>query len=452
MPDKLPNEIATNCQIELEKNFFRASIPLMKQYKARIADGILKDKLESKGAVLIEGAKWCGKTTTASQLAKSVLYLQDPETVHQNLALAELKPSRLLKGPTPRLIDEWQMAPTLWDAIRFEVDKRDDFGQFILTGSAVPANFSQVHHSGVGRITRMLMRPMSLFESGESNGSVSLEKLFQGNNITDGQCDIDIDKLSFLICRGGWPKALDCSAKVALIQAFDYYKVIIDTDLSRADNVERDRERADRLLRSYARAIASQTTFQALSRDVATNEANTLSDTTIMSYIQALKKIFVIEEAPAWNPNLRSKTAIRTSNTRYFTDPSIGIAALGLGPKDLINNLHTMGLFFENLCIRDLRVYAESLNGEVYHYRNKNGLECDAVTHLRNGSYGLIEIKLGGETLITEGIKTLDALACQLEASSLPQPSFKMVLTGLGNMAYTREDGISIVPIGCLKP
>ena len=296
------------------------------------------------------------------------------------------------------------------------------------------------------------MRPMSLFESGESNGSVSLEKLFQGNNITDGQCDIDIDKLSFLICRGGWPKALDCSAKVALIQAFDYYKVIIDTDLSRADNVERDRERADRLLRSYARAIASQTTFQALSRDVATNEANTLSDTTIMSYIQALKKIFVIEEAPAWNPNLRSKTAIRTSNTRYFTDPSIGIAALGLGPKDLINNLHTMGLFFENLCIRDLRVYAESLNGEVYHYRNKNGLECDAVIHLRNGSYGLIEIKLGGETLITEGIKTLDALACQLEASSLPQPSFKMVLTGLGNMAYTREDGISIVPIGCLKP
>ena len=359
----------------------------LKRYKPRIVDRILREKLESKGAVLIEGAKWCGKTTTASRLSKSILYMQDPERVRQNIELAELKPSKLLEGDTPRLIDEWQLAPKLWDAIRFEVDRRDTFGQFILTGSSIPADTSNIYHSGVGRITKLLMRPMSLFESGESNGSVSLRQLFE-NKPVDGCADIDIDRAAFLICRGGWPKALDCSEKIALAQAFDYYTVVVNTDISKVDDVERNPERVERLMRSYARAVASQTTLRSIGQDLAGHELKTLSDDTVAAYISALKRIFVIEEAAAWNPNLRSKTAIRTTNTRYFTDPSIGTAALGLGPQDLIQNLHTMGLFFENLCIRDLRIYAESLNGTVYHYRDKNGLECDAVIHLRNGRYG----------------------------------------------------------------
>jgi len=422
----------------------------MKQYKTRIVDRILREKLESKGAVLIEGAKWCGKTTTASQLAKSILYMQDPEKVRQNIELAELKPSKLLEGDTPRLIDEWQLAPKLWDAIRFEVDQRDAFGQFILTGSSVPADTSKIYHSGVGRITKLLMRPMSLFESGESKGSVSLKQLFEGKPI-DGYADIDIDQLAFLICRGGWPKALDCPEKIALAQAFDYYTVVVNTDASKVDNVERNPERVERLMRSYARAIASQTNLRSIGQDLAHHELKTLSDDTINAYISALKRIFVIEEVSAWNPNLRSKTAIRTSNTRYFTDPSIGIAALGLGPQDLIQNLHTMGLFFENLCIRDLRVYAESLNGTVYHYRDKNGLECDAVVHLRNGQYGLVEIKLGGDKAIAEGVETLNKLSAQIDTNVMKPPAFKMILTGLGNIAYTQKDGINIVPVGCLR-
>lgn len=422
----------------------------MKQYKTRIVDRILREKLESKGAVLIEGAKWCGKTTTASQLAKSILYMQDPEKVRQNIELAELKPSKLLEGEAPRLIDEWQLAPKLWDAIRFEVDQRDAFGQFILTGSSVPADTSKIYHSGVGRITKLLMRPMSLFESGESNGSVSLKQLFEGK-LVDGYADIDIDHLAFLICRGGWPKALDCSEKIALAQAFDYYTVVVNTDASKVDNVERNPERVERLMRSYARAIASQTNLRSIGQDLASHELKTLSDDTINAYVSALKRIFVIEEVSAWNPNLRSKTAIRTSNTRYFTDPSIGTAALGLGPQDLIQNLHTMGLFFENLCIHDLRVYAESLNGTVYHYRDRNGLECDAVVHLRNGQYGLVEIKLGGDKAIAEGIETLNKLSAQIDTNVMKPPAFKMILTGLGNIAYTQKDGIHIVPVGCLR-
>jgi hypothetical protein len=423
----------------------------MNHYKPRIADQILKDKLDSKGAVLIEGAKWCGKTTSASQIAKSILYMQDPEKVRQNIELAEIKPSKLLEGKNPRLIDEWQIAPQLWDAVRFAVDQRDEFGQFILTGSAVPADISKISHSGVGRITKMLMRPMSLFESGESDGTVSLKELFKGNHNIDGSNKIDLDTLAFLICRGGWPKSLDCSPKIALQQAIDYYTVIVDTDISKVDNIGRGKERSERLMRSYARLIGSQSNFRAISKDMEENEAHTLSDETIASYIGALKKIFVIEETPAWNPNLRSKTAIRTSDTRYFTDPSIGTAAMGLGPKDLTDDLNTMGLFFENLCVRDLRIYTEALDGNVYHYRDKNGLECDAVIHLRNGSYGLIEIKLGGDTRIEEGAETLNKLADNIDISKMKKPAFKMVLTGIGSYAYKRKDDILIVPIGCLR-
>ena len=370
--------------------------------------------------------------------------------MRQNIELAELKPSKLLEGEVPRLIDEWQLAPKLWDAIRFEVDQRDAFGQFILTGSSVPPDTSNIYHSGVGRITKLLMRPMSLFESGESNGSVSLRQLFESKPV-DGCADIDIDQAAFLICRGGWPKVLDCSEKVALAQAFDYYTAVVNTDVSKVDGVERNPERVEHLMRSYARAVASQTNLRSIGQDLAGHELKTLSDDTVAAYISALKRIFVIEEATAWNPNLRSKTAIRTTHTRYFTDPSIATAALGLGSQDLIQNLHTMGLFFENLCIRDLRVYAESLNGTVYHYRDKNGLECDAVVHLRNGRYGLVEIKLGGDKAIAEGAETLNKLSAQIDTSVMKPPAFKMILTASGNIAYTRKDGIHIVPVGCLR-
>ncbi len=421
----------------------------MKKYKIRIADKILQKKLDAKGAVLIEGAKWCGKTTTASQIAKSILSMQNPEEKEQNIRLAELSPSRLLNGKTPRLIDEWQLAPKLWDAVRFEVDKRDEFNQFILTGSAVPADLKEITHTGTGRISRMLMRPMSLFESQESNGSVSLSELFSGKTDIDGENTIDIDELAFLICRGGWPKAIDLKQNIALSQAIDYYDAVVNSDISRVDNIERNPERAKRLLRAYARSIGTQTKLTSLSDDV--NEDNNLgTNPTIYNYINALQKIFVIEDSHAWNPNLRSKTAIRTTDTRYFTDPSIAAAALGLGPNDLIDDIKTMGFFFENLCIRDLRVYADSLDGTIYHYRDKNGLECDAVIHLRNGAYGLIEIKLGGDKAIEEGKYTLNKLAKNIDYNIMKKPSFKMVITGTGKYAYKDGDTF-IIPIGCLK-
>lgn len=421
----------------------------MKKYKIRIADKILQKKLDAKGAVLIEGAKWCGKTTTASQIAKSILSMQNPEEKEQNIRLAELSPSRLLNGKTPRLIDEWQLAPKLWDAVRFEVDKRDEFNQFILTGSAVPADLKEITHTGTGRISRMLMRPMSLFESQESNGSVSLSELFSGKTDIDGENTIDIDELAFLICRGGWPKAIDLKQNIALSQAIDYYDAVVNSDISRVDNIERNPERAKRLLRAYARSIGTQTKLISLSDDV--NEDNNLgTNPTIYNYINALQKIFVIEDSHAWNPNLRSKTAIRTTDTRYFTDPSIAAAALGLGPNDLIDDIKTMGFFFENLCIRDLRVYADSLDGTIYHYRDKNGLECDAVIHLRNGAYGLIEIKLGGDKAIEEGKYTLNKLAKNIDYNIMKKPSFKMVITGTGKYAYKDGDTF-IIPIGCLK-
>ena len=423
----------------------------MKRYRNRIADDILDRKLRAKGAVLIEGAKWCGKTTTASQIAKSILYMQDPARKRQYLELSEIDPARLLSGETPRLIDEWQLAPKLWDAIRFEVDRRDEFGQFILTGSAVPPETSEISHSGIGRITKMLMRPMSLYESGDSSGQVSLLGLFAGNGDIRGESTMNIDKLSFLICRGGWPKAIDEEKDVALQQAVDYFDAIVDVDISRVDNVERNKERTKRILRSYARSIGTQAKISSIAADISANEAVSISDMTITSYINALKKIFVLEDSSAWNPNLRSKTAIRTSDTRYFTDPSVCTAALELGPNDLVNDLNTMGFLFENMCIRDLRIYAEALDGNVYHYRDKSGLECDAVVHLRNGVYGLVEIKLGGDHLISEGVETLKKLSSNIDTTKMKAPAFKMVLIGIGEMSYRRSDGIYIVPLSCLK-
>lgn len=425
----------------------------MKEYKKRIADQILADKLEAMGAVLIEGPKYCGKTTLASQQAKSILYMADPDTKSQNLAIAQTNIRRLLQGETPRLIDEWQLAPQFWDAVRNEVDKRDEDGQFMLTGSAVPPKQDEIFHSGTGRMSWLKLRTMSLWESGDSSGDVSLGGLFRNADSVDGVSDIDIDRLAFLTCRGGWPKAtLKKSEKAALLQAKGYYEAVYRYDISRVDDVERDPELTKRLMRSYSRNQGSQASAGTILADIRANESDELSENTIYSYIKALKKIFVIEDSLAWNPNLRSKTAIRTSDTRYFIDPSIATAALGLGPEDLVNDLNTFGLFFETLCVRDLRVYTDALGGTVYHYRDKSNLECDAVVHLENGSYGLIEIKLGGDTLIKEGAENLQVLANKLDTKKMKKPSFLMVLTGVGNYAYKRpEDGVLVVPIGCLK-
>ena len=423
----------------------------MKEYKKRIADGLLERKLKGKGAVLIEGPKWCGKTTTAEQVSGSILYMATPEDKEQNVALAELNPSLLLKGETPRLIDEWQIAPKLWDAIRFEVDHRGEEGQFILTGSAVPADMKDVTHTGTGRIARLTMRPMTLYESGESNGSISLSELLSGNSKISGINELSLEDIAYICCRGGWPRSIFMDKDIALDQAFDYYDAIVNSDISRVDNVDRNPERAKNLMRSYARNIGSQASNETLKNDMINNDSTSLDTDTILSYVNALKKIFVIEESLAWNPNLRSKTAIRTSETRYFIDPSIAVAALGLGPNDLINDLNTFGLIFETLCIRDLRVYAESINGSIYHYRDASDLECDAVVHLRNGSYGLIEIKLGGDKLINEGAQNLIKMENKIDTNKMKKPSFLMVLTATSKYAYQREDGVYVIPIGCLK-
>lgn len=423
----------------------------MAKYKARIADKILQRKLAGKGAVIIEGPKWCGKTTTAEQAAKSTLYMSDPENEKQNLALVDINPKLLLHGDTPRLIDEWQIAPRLWDAVRYEVDHRDKEGQFILTGSAVPPNSDEIKHTGTGRFAWLLMRPMSLFESGESNGSVSLTDLFVGGKNIVGISDLDINKLAFLVCRGGWPRASFLDDEIALDQAYDYYDAIVKADISRVDGVRRDAERVKRLMRSYARNQGAQVSNEALKADMEVNDTGTLDTNTVVSYVNALKKIFVIEEMPAWNPNLRSKTSVRSADTRYFIDQSIAVAALGVGPNDLLNDLSTFGLLFETMSVRDLRVFADALHGCVYHYRDKTGLECDAVIHLRNGAYGLVEIKLGGDNAIEYGAQTLKKLRDKIDTDKMKAPSFLMVLNGTGKYAYQREDGVYVVPIGCLR-
>lgn len=425
----------------------------MDTYRRRIADEILADSLAALGAVVVQGTKWCGKTTTAAQHAKSVLYMDDPESISQNLQMAETHPSRLLEGETPRLIDEWELAPQLWDAARFAVDHRPvHIGQFIFTGSAVPQekNLQKIHHTGTGRFDWVTMRTMSLWESGESTGDVSLGALFEGES-PDGASPSDIEQIAYLLCRGGWPGALNLPEKSALRISEAYLKAVVNSDISRVDDVSRDADLMRRILRSLARHQGGQVPVTTIYEDLRSNSKSSMSVDTLEDYIKVLKKIFLEEDAPAWNPNLRSKTAIRTSDTRYFVDPSIATAALGMGPIDLINDLSTFGLFFETMAIRDLRVYADALGGGVSHYRDKNGLECDAVVHLHNGKYGLVEIKLGGNTLIEEGAASLKKLAHKIDTSKMREPSFLMVLTATGNYAYRRTDGVGVVPIRSLK-
>ena len=424
----------------------------MKDYRPRIADKMLSRRLRGVGAVLIQGPKWCGKTTTAEQQAASVVYMDDPEYMEQNIELANLSPRIILTGATPRLIDEWQLAPQLWDAARFEVDHRDDAGQFIFTGSAVPADTDRIHHSGTGRFAWLTMRTMSLFESGESSGEVSLKDMFLNLDFEIfGTNALDIDSVAWLICRGGWPRATTIDKEVAWDMAYRYYEAVVNNDISRVDNVRRDAERTKRILRSLARNQCAQVSVNTICADIEGNDSVSANRITVSSYIEALKKMFVLENSPAWNPNLRSRTAIRSSDTLYFSDPSIGVAALGVGPNDLINDLNTMGLFFESMCVRDLRVYADALDGTVYHYRDSNGLECDAVLHLRDGNYGLIEIKLGGEKNIEDAAENLKHLSSKIDTAKTKAPSFLMVLTGTSKYAIRRKDGVYVVPVGCLK-
>lgn len=431
----------------------------MKKYFSRVLDDVLAEELAGVGAVLVQGAKWCGKTTTCEQLAKSKLYMNDPKKRSLYLQMAEADITSLMQGDQPRLIDEWQDAPQFWDAIRYDVDHSEGFGHYILTGSAVPPDEKDengklfISHTGTGRISRLTMRPMSLWESKESSGSVSLKALFDGSEFKTGSGpDLELCEVAHLVCRGGWPQAVQQEGTRALRRAYNYYDAVVNVDVSRVDKTIRDPERVKRLMRSYARLQGTQSGLKAIKLDMAANDVSRLDEDTVASYIKALKKIFVIEDAAAWCPSLRNKAVVRTSDTRYFSDPSIAAAALGIGPGDLMNDLRTFGLLFETMVMRDLRCYAEALGGTVYHYHDGSGLECDAVVHLCNGSYGLVEVKLAGETLIAEANETLRDLAEKIDTVKMRSPAFRMIIVAKGEFAYRDKSGTVICPITCLRP
>lgn len=420
-------------------------------YRPRVVDAEISKRLKSIGAIVLEGAKWCGKSTTAEHHSKSAVFMDDPRRRSQYILFSEDNPELILDGPTPRLIDEWQLAPKIWDAIRYTIDHRGGMGQFILTGSAKPADRSGISHSGTGRFAWLRMRPMSLFESNDSTGDISLAGLFANPQTLVGcETKSDLQRIAFLLCRGGWPVINDLAEDVALSPAKDYYDAVVNVDIRQVDGVERSVERAKRLMRSYARFQGTQTSIRQIVDDINGGGTNVIEDKTVRSYLDVLKSMFVIEDMPAWNPNLKSKTAIRSAETRYFVDPSIATAAMGIGPGDLMNDLKTFGFLFETLCVRDLRIYSQPLGGNVYHYRDKNGLECDAVVHLPNGKYALIEIKLGGEKAIEEAANNLQRLASKIDYDRMTQPSFLMVLTASGTFAYRRKDNVLVVPITTL--
>lgn len=422
---------------------------MSREYMKRIADEILRKRLETSGAVLIEGPKWCGKTRTATEISKSKLYMQDPDKTNSYLKAADTKPSLLLKGEVPRLIDEWQMAPVLWDAVRFAVDQRGEVGQFILTGSAVPSD-NAVFHTGTGRISRLLMRTMSLYESGESNGTVSLSALFDGETEIEAFSDLEIEKIAELIVRGGWPASVADEKKNALRHSIDYVEAIINADVSRVDNIEKNPIRVRALLRSLARNISTMATLKTIKDDIAMGDADgAISEKTIGGYLNALNRIYVTENLQAWNPALRSKTAIRTSPKRQFTDPSIATAVMRLSPEQILEDFNYFGFLFESLCDRDLRIYTEAIDGQVFHYRDSSGLEADAVLVLNDGRWAAVEIKLGDRE-IEEAAEHLLTLSRKIDVQKMNPPTFLMILTG-NEVAYRRKDGVFVVPIGCLK-
>ena len=419
------------------------------KYLKRIADRVLQERLAASGAVLIEGPKWCGKTRTALENSKSHLFMQDPDKAISYLKAADTKPSLLLKGDTPRLLDEWQTAPVLWDAVRFMVDQRGKSGQFILTGSAVPKD-NVVQHTGTGRISRLLMRPMSLYESMESNGSVSLKALFDGETEIDNFSTLTIEQIAFAIVRGGWPASIGESEKIALRHAIDYVEAIINADVSRVDGIEKNPVRVRALLRSLSRNISTLATIRTIHDDIAMGDADeSISEKTISQYLGALERIFVTENLPAWNPALRSKTAIRTSPKRQFVDPSIAAAVMRLTPSRLLEDFNYFGFLFESLCDRDLRIYAEAIDGQVFHYRDGSGLEADAVIALNDGRWAAVEVKLGSKEIEDAAVHLLE-LKNKVNTEKMREPSFLMILTGT-EIAYRREDGVYVVPLGCLK-
>lgn len=427
--------------VEIESLLLKAS-----NYISRVSDKQFKSLLKSTGAVLIEGAKWCGKTQSSLQNANGVVFMQDPDEGPGYLAMADTKPSLLLEGKTPLLIDEWQMAPVIWDAVRFAVDKRGLTGQFILTGSSSPMD-NATAHSGTGRIARMLMRPMSLFESKESNGAVSLKELFKGETEIGAKSNLRIEQIANAICRGGWPAAV-VSGKESVQTAINYLDALINMDIQRVDGVEKDPEKVRVLLQSLARNISTFATAKTLMDDMQVNESS-ITDKTLSSYLNALRRLFVVEDVPAWQPSLRSKTAIRTTNKRQFVDPSIATAVMRTNAEGILRDFKTFGFLFESLCTRDLRVYAQANDGVIFHYRDKTELECDLVIKLHNGRWAAVEVKLGMKQ-IDEAAANLLKLGEKVDQEKMNGPSFLMVLTG-GPVAYKRPDGVLVVPIGSLR-
>lgn len=423
-------------------------------YIPRIADNTLQKKLKTSGAVLITGPKWCGKTWTALNTSNSVIYLQDPDRRSAYLKMAQTAPSYLLRGEQPRLIDEWQTATVLWDAVRFAVDKDPKKGQFILTGSVVIdeendlLSDEKMEHTGTGRISRMKMRPMSLYESNESNGTVSLKELFDRSPDVTSMSNLTIDDLAFAICRGGWPATLSMDKEDALDVAKDYVEAICERDAAAVDRAQKDPDRVRSVLKSLARNISTMTTDRTIMGDVKANDTS-ITDKTLEIYLRALRKLFVIEDVKAWQPSLRSKTGIRTSDKRQFVDPSLAVAVIGASPQSILDDFNYFGFLFESLCVRDLRVYSENLRGTIRHYHDNNNLEADIIIILDDGRWAAVEVKLGSRE-IESGAENLKKLAANIDSSKCTAPSFLMVLTG-GEFAYRRNDGVYVVPIGCLK-
>ena len=420
------------------------------KYIKRIIDNEIKEKLSIMGAIVIKGPKWCGKTTSAKQIAKSVLEMQNPDLQENYIELANTKPSLLLEGEKPRLIDEWQLAPKLWNAVRYSVDEIGLPNQYILTGSSTPVEDSSLH-SGVGRFAFVTMKPMTLFESGDSNGKISLSDILNGNREIDGiKTDLGYEEIAYVLCRGGWPASINLDKNKSLEISKNYIDVLCESDISRVDGVHRNPNLARAILKSYARQVSTIDSNQSLIDDVKANYAD-VSDRTILEYLSVLKRLYIIEDIEAWNPNIRSKTAIRTAPKKSMIDPSLAVAALGVSPKEIMLDIRTYGLLFENLVNRDLSVYVNSIDGILRHYRDRYNLECDNIIHFENGKYALVEVKLGG-TKIKEAeshLLTLQNLIIQNQPK-LGKPEFLMVITGT-EMAYTTEKGVMVVPIGCLK-
>ena len=420
------------------------------EYIKRIVDKEIKDNLKVMGAVLIKGPKWCGKTTSAKQIAKSVLEMQNPDLQENYFELANTKPSILLEGDKPRLIDEWQLAPKLWNAVRYSVDKISKPGQYILTGSATPKEDDTLH-SGVGRFAFVTMKPLTLYESGESNGKISLSAILNGKTEIDGiKTKLGYEQIAYILCRGGWPASLNLDETNALQIAKNYINVLCESDISRVDGIKRDPSLARAILKSYARQVSTIDSNQSLYNDIKANYSE-VSEKTINDYVNVLKKLFIIEEIEAWNPNIRSKTAIRTSPKKSMIDPSLATAALGCTPKDIMIDIRTFGLLFENLVNRDLSVYVKSIGGTLKHYRDRYDLECDNVIHFEDGRYALVEIKLGGSKIkeAEEHLITLKQLIEKNEPK-IGKPTFMMIITGT-EIAYKTDNNILVVPIGCLK-